>query len=262
MPAMNMPTSNTPTSSEAGGMGDMPMNAGSGLHASHNGYTLTMHGTPMAGMSMPTTFTITKAGRPVTAFDPEQTKRMHYYLIRSDLTGFQHLHPVMSPGGTWTVSPSALTPGSYRAYAQFVPRAGAKAGALVLSRAFTVPGTASTIAIPGPRNGTTVDGYTLRLAGTVRARSESPLTIILIKDGAPVTDLQPYLETYAHVTAIHAGDLAFAHLHPAGGMATRHGGPALTLQADLPEPGHYRAFIQFQTRGGQLHTAAVTINAA
>jgi hypothetical protein len=39
-------------------------------------------------------------GRPVTAFEPEQTKLMHFYLIRSDLTGFQHIHPSMSPGGT------------------------------------------------------------------------------------------------------------------------------------------------------------------
>ncbi|HZE01023.1 MAG TPA: hypothetical protein VE155_04575 [Pseudonocardiaceae bacterium] len=30
----------------------------------------------------------------------------------------------------------------------------------------------------------------------------------------PVTDLQPYLDTYAHLTAFHGGDLAFADLHP------------------------------------------------
>ena len=26
----------------------------------------------------------------------------------------------------------------------------------------------------------------------------------------------PYLDTYAHLTAFHEGDLAFAHLHPHG----------------------------------------------
>src|SRR5262245_27657698 len=33
------------------------------------------------------------SGMPVTAFQPDQTKLMHFYLIRADLTGFQHIHP-------------------------------------------------------------------------------------------------------------------------------------------------------------------------
>ena len=76
-----------------------------------------------------------------------------------------------------------------------------------------------------------------------------------------MTDLQPYLKTYAHVTAIHAGDLAFAHLHPQGTASRPHGGPKLTVNADLPAAGTYRVFVQFQT-DGVLHTAALTISAS
>ncbi|WP_239010250.1 hypothetical protein [Streptomyces sp. 769] len=42
-----------------------------------------------------------------------------------------------------------------------------------------------------------------------------PMTVNISKDGKPVTDLQPYLATYAHLTSFHEGDQAFAHLSPA-----------------------------------------------
>lgn len=83
-------------------------------------------------------------------------------------------------------------------------------------------------------------------------------TVTISKGGTPVTDLQPYLATYAHLTAFHDGDMAFAHLHPQGEATGGNGGPTLTFQAMLPKAGDRRLFIQFQT-GGTLHTAAITI---
>jgi hypothetical protein len=243
------------------GMGDMPMMSGAGLDPTTDGYTFTPKAMPMAGMAMPATFTITKNGKPVTAFTPEQTKLMHFYLIRSDLTGFQHLHPTMQPDGVWTVKPGELTAGKYRMYVQFIPRAAQSAGVLVLSRSFEVAGKAARPAVVSPPGDkVSVDGYTLTLAGMPKAGNESPLTITVEKNGRPVTDLQPYLDTYAHVTAFRKGNLAFAHLHPTGKVNGARGGPELTLHADLPQPGRYRMFVQFQT-AGQLHTAAFTISA-
>jgi hypothetical protein len=248
----------TPSSSDAG-MGGMPMSAGNGLAPTDNGYALTVTSQPMTGMAMPVTFTITKSGTPVTAFDPEQTKLMHFYLIRSDLSGFQHLHPTMNSTGTWSVTPAALSPGSYRIYTQFLPHADNAAGALVLSRPVTIAGSSEpSSTLPAPSTIAIVDGYTLTLAGTPKAGAETPLQINISKAGQPVTDLQPYLDTYAHVTAIRQGDLAFAHLHPTDTVTGDHGGPTLTINADLPEAGNYRIFVQFQT-AGTLHTAAITI---
>jgi hypothetical protein len=104
-----------------------------------------------------------------------------------------------------------------------------------------------------------VDGYTLTLRGPLRAGGESsPLTVTASKNGQPVTDLQPYLDTYAHLTAFHDGDLAFAHIHPQGSVAGDHGGPTLIFDAMLPKQGNWRLFLQFQT-GSVLHTAAVTV---
>jgi hypothetical protein len=84
--------------------------------------------------------------------------------------------------------------------------------------------------------------------------------VTISRNGAPVTDLEPYLDTYAHVTAIHQGDLAFAHLHPEGTLNGDHGGPSLSFHAAMPEPGNYRMFVQFQTHAA-LHTAAITVAA-
>ncbi|MET8626658.1 hypothetical protein ABZW30_23355 [Kitasatospora sp. NPDC004669] len=85
------------------------------------------------------------------------------------------------------------------------------------------------------------------------------LTVAFAKDGQPVTDLQPYLDTYAHISAFHEGDQAFAHLHPETTVNGDHGGPNLTFHAELAKPGNWRVYLQFQT-AGQLHTAALTLH--
>src|SRR4051794_14117707 len=38
-----------------------------------------------------------RGGRPVRDFDVEHTKRMHFIVVRRDMTGFQHLHPTENP---------------------------------------------------------------------------------------------------------------------------------------------------------------------
>ncbi|MGI8677738.1 MAG: hypothetical protein ACR2LX_03440 [Jatrophihabitans sp.] len=244
------------------GMGGMHMPSGDGLTATANGYTLDVARTTSGRKATPVTFTIDKDGKTVTQFDPEQTKLMHFYLIRSDLTGFQHLHPSMAADGTWTITPAALQPGAHRLYVQFLPHADAGDGALVLSQQIDASGAgaARSAAVPAPSNATTTDGYTVTVTGTPKAGSEVPLKLTVTRAGTPVTDLQPYLDTYAHVTAIHEDDLAFAHLHPTGAVHGNDGGPTLTVNADLPHSGTYRMFVQFQT-AGLVHTAGLTIAA-
>ena len=106
------------------------------------------------------------------------------------------------------------------------------------------------------------DGYTLKLDTTqVMAGMDNPLTVTVSKNGTPVADLQPYLDTYAHLTAIHEGDQAFAHLHPQAEINGNTGGPKLAFQAMFTRSGNWRLFLQFQT-GGQLHTAALTLHVA
>ena len=266
----NMPSA--AASASASGMAGMnmdasdPMYAGTGLSATDGGFNFDPVVT--SGLAANTSFALHfkimgASGATLTSFVPDQTKLMHFYLIRSDLTGFQHVHPTMAADGTWSADLAALKPGTYRAYVAFnAKNASGATVAEVLSKALTVPGHAATGTLPAPATSTTVDGYTLTVSGEMMAAMSHTLTITVTKNGQPVTNLQPYLETYAHLTAIHAGDLAFAHLHPVGAAAMSDtGGPTLTFQTLLPDSGDWRFFVQFQT-GGTLHTAAITLHVA
>ena len=108
-----------PSSPSMGGMPGMDadeMPAGDGLAATMSGLTFApaTRSVP-AGKPQPFAFQIRGGdGKPVMNFANDQTKLMHFYLIRSDLTGFQHLHPEMAADGTWTATPAALKPGTYR----------------------------------------------------------------------------------------------------------------------------------------------------
>ncbi|PXX06243.1 hypothetical protein C8E89_11416 [Mycolicibacterium moriokaense] len=260
-------STSTVTSTPApSGMPAMPgmteaMPAEHGLSATESGFTL-VPGTTTIPANTPNTFTfrITRPdGAAVTQFVPEQTQLLHFYLIRADLTGFAHLHPSMAADGTWTATLPAMAPGDWRAYTQFTARHPSDVTVpLVLSTPLTVPGAASMQPIPAPSSTAAVDGYTVTLSGQPAAGQDSALTFAFSRDGQPVTDLQPYLDTYAHVTAIRAADLAFAHLHPQNPVNGDHGGPTLTVDAHFPDSGDWGLFIQFQT-GGVLHTAEMTL---
>jgi len=232
-----------------------------GLGAEYNGYGMASGtATLPVGKITDYRFTITGPdGKPVTHFAVEQTQRLHFYAIRSDLTGFQHVHPTLGSNGVWTAALAALRPGTWRLYASFVPNTGpAKGQEFVLSRAVSVPGRAVASAVPAPSRSTTVDGYTVTVKGKLTANRASPLTVTITKAGRPVTNLQPYLDTYAHLTAFHEGDLAFAHLHPETKVDGDHGGPTLPFHAELSRSGNWRLFLQFQT-SGTVHTAALTV---
>lgn len=181
--------------------------------------------------------------------------------MRNDLTGFEHLHPTLGGDGTWSVEIDPPAAGSYRVFTQFIGLPSNQPIGLVLSQPLTVTGSSSpAVPLPGPASSTQVDGYTLTIAGDLNVGRASPLTVTVTKDGQPVTDLQPYLDTYAHLT-FHEGDLGFAHLHPSGVVNGDHGGPTLQFDAQLMEAGNYRLFLQFRT-AGVLHTAQVTLAVA
>lgn len=273
MPSVTAPTSPAaPPSASHGmdGMPDMPgmdhPAAGDGLSDAAGGYRLTSRDAHLPA-GRPTTYRFTvrgPGGGAVTRFAVDQTRRMHFYAIRSDLTGFQHVHPAMAADGTWSAKLAALAPGSWRLFASFTPADGTGARpALVLSRTVTVPGAAHRTPLPAPAATARVDGYTVTVRGDLMAGMAHQLTVSVARAGRPVTDLQPYLGTYAHLTAFHEGDAAFAHLHPETATATEpaggHGGPELAFHAELPAPGDWRLFLQFAT-AGTLHTAALTLH--
>ena len=102
----------------------------------------------------------------------------------------------------------------------------------------------------------------MALQGALVPRESSELTLTVTKDGAPVTDLDPYLGAYGHLVALRAGDLAYLHVHPAGepGDGSTAPGPAITFYADVPTTGDYRLYLDFQHQG-LVRTAGFTVHA-
>ena len=240
--------------------GDQP----GGLVVSEAGYTLDLTRDALpAGPGAPLEFRILGAdGAPVTAYRTSHDEDLHLVAVRRDTAGFQHVHPALSADGTWSV-PLDLDAGTWRIFADFVPDQGQAAGeTLVLGADLAVAGDFQPAALPGPSRTAEVDGYTVTLDGQLVPGEESELTLSVSRDGAPVTDLQPYLAAYGHLVALRAGDLAYLHVHPAGapGDGTTRSGPDITFYATAPSIGDYRLHLDFQ-HDGVVRTAAFTARA-
>jgi len=187
-----------------------------------------------------------KDGRPIHDFDVEHTKRMHLIVVRRDLTGFQHVHPVLHADGTWTTPLTLPQAGTYRVFADF--SVGGKP--TTLADDLQVDGDVRSKPLPAPAKAFDTDGFRIRLTdGAVRAGDESELTFDVSRQGKPVS-LQDYLGAKGHLVALREGDLAFLHVHPDAS--------SLRFEADFLSAGTYRLFLQFQV-AGQVHTAKFTL---
>ncbi len=248
---------------EAAGHGDdhggASVQAGDeGLASSRSGYTLTpTDATLTAGTPTDFSFRITGSdGAPVTAFDEAHTQRLHLIVVRRDTTGFQHLHPNMDADGTWRVPITVPAGGSYRAFADFTPTGGPAVtlGVDLAARGDFAP------TVHQPSRTAQVDGYQVQLDGDLVAGQSAPLTLTVTRDGAPVTDLQPYLGAYGHLVALREGDLAYLHVHPEGspGDGRTTAGPQIRFVAEVPSPARYRLFLDFQ-HAGTVRTAEFTV---
>jgi hypothetical protein len=206
-----------------------------------------------AGDSTPWKFRVVDCdGNAVREFEPEQGKLLHLIVVRTDFTGYQHLHPVLGRDGTFSVDVATPRAGHYRAIADFVID-GRK---YVLGTTLTAAGRTTDEPLPSPALRASTDGYDVELQrpAVLKADAEAQLTFRITRNGRPVRDLQPYLGAYGHLVALHAPELAYSHVHPNG--EDRSAG-AITFDAELHRPGAYRLFMQFQT-GGRVHTAAFT----
>jgi hypothetical protein len=118
------------------------------------------------------------------------------------------------------------------------------------------PGRAASAPLGADAERASSDGFDVELErpAVLEAGEEAQLTFRISRHGRPVTGLEPYLGAFGHLVALHAPDLAYSHVHPAG--ESRSDG-AITFDAELHEPGRYRLFVQFQI-AGRVHTVAFT----
>jgi hypothetical protein len=219
-----------------------------GLAISEKGLTLQLaRRTAPQGSPFALAFRIVDArGQTVRDFDVEHTKRMHFIVVRRDLTGFQHLHPRENADGTWSLPVTLPEAGTYRVFADF--SVGGKP--YTLADDIAVDGTLRSQPLPAPSGAVAVDGLRVALVeGAAKAGAGSELTFTVTRAGRPVA-IADYLGAKGHLVALRQGDLGFLHVHPDENR--------LKFMATFPTAGTYRLFLQFKTTDGRLHTAAFT----
>jgi hypothetical protein len=197
------------------------------------------------------------AGAAVQQYRPTHENEMHLILVRRDLSSFQHLHPVREAGGTWTTAANLSAAGTYRLIADFAP-AELPEQTLALGADVSVPGSFEPMEeLPAPITIWADDGYEVALAAGPRAAEEAGLEFTVRKDGASVTDLEPYLAAAGHLVVLRHGDLAYLPTRPDAQM-TRTNGSAARFMTTFPTPGFYRLFLTF-AHAGKVRTASFTI---
>ena len=230
-----------------------------GLAVSSRGYTLrVVDVTPGQGDEVEVAFTVASPdGGAVLNFDTTHEKQMHLIVVRRDMSNFQHLHPERDADGTWRVPVDLSDAGVYRFFADFSPTALEET--ITLGADVFVPGEYSPAELPEPSTEWSADDYEVTLAGTPTAGAEAELTFTVTRDGAELTDLEPYLGAFGHLVSLRSGDLAYLHTHPAEeASADQRGGPAIRFGTTFPTAGRYRLYLNF-AHDGEVRTAEFTV---
>ena len=221
-----------------------------GLAVSSQGYILRPRITRfIAGEYETFRFTIFASnGQPVTEFARRGDRQMTLVVVRRDMSGYQHLYPVMDHDGTWTVPLDLEEPGSYRAFAEFVP--GTAKTPVTLGVDLDAPGFFEPGPISKESTVADVDGYRVIQTGAMVAGTVSRLWIHVMRDNLPVTDLDPG----TRLVIFREGDLAYLNVRPVDGPRQD---TATDFDVEVPTAGYYRMFLEFQHHG-QLRTVQFT----
>jgi hypothetical protein len=239
----------------AGTEAEAPAPIGQGVVAAAEGYRLVPVTTELDSNGGTFRFAIEdQHDQPVHTFSPIHERDLHLIVVNRELTTFHHVHPTLGVDGTWSIDLPALDPGSYRAVADFQVANGPH---LALGTDLTVAGRYQPTELGEPTLQTTTDGYEVQLAASRSDDGQVTANLIVRRDGALVTDLEPYLGANGHLVAMRTGDLAYAHVHPIEDGDATPG--VVTFNAELTSAGRYGRFFDFK-HNGTVRTASFTFD--
>ncbi len=221
-----------------------------GLSDSFEGYLIRPAALPAArGKAVPFSFHILgPQGTPLTDYELVQERMLHLFLLRDDLSGFQHLHPTLAPDGLWSTAVDLDDGGAYRFFAEFTPKGWSALGhPVVLGVPFVIAGDTKLVPLPPPAATATAGPYTVKRLDGISHLNVGRSALLRFEVDAT---LEPYLGSLAHLSAFEVRTQALTHLHPATNE--------LTFHTQFANRGEYRLFMDFQV-AGQLHRAAFTI---
>lgn len=257
---VSVPGTDLPTQSSA----PPPTSHSDGLTDRHGGYQLEPVALPTGrGQALPVAFRILGPdGSPTADYVSVQTVPLHLYVVREDLSAYQHVHPRLM-GDTWHAAVSVPDGGVYRLYAEFTPtELAATAHPIVLGTQFVITGDTAQIRPPAETSSVTVGPFTvsrLDAAGALTAGVATVLWFQVLGTDAKPASLEPYLGAFAHVSAFDELTQAITHLHPTTPPnAAPPRDATLTFHTVFPDRGRQRLFLQFQV-AGTVHLAEFTV---
>ncbi len=189
----------------------------------------------------------------------EHEKKMHFLLVRDDMTQFQHLHPEYRDG-RWKVEAKIVEKGLYQIYVDIAPQ---NEKAVVLRAPISIGGATEFGVNPTPSSNNSAEdkGITAVLALSptpIRSNQEINLIYFLTKNWKPVSKIDPYLAAYGHVVLIkHNSPDDFFHVHPVTETAPTNG--QVGFSATFPTAGRYTLYAQFKV-AGLIKTFPITVD--
>jgi hypothetical protein len=213
-------------------------------------------------------------------FLPDHGHLMHLYAIREpQMDAVFHLHPELTSDGDFSMPLPAMPAGEYKLYGDVVhangfPETLVTTVEIPAGKPAAPIGPDDATATPPPLSagplGTSYklpDGYTMvwDKPATLTATTAYSLRFRLLgPDGAPATDMQPYMGMAGHAAFIKDDGTVFVHTHPEGsaamaaldlangtmnamaGMASGPTQPTVEFPYGFPTPGPYRIIIQMK----------------
>jgi DMSO/TMAO reductase YedYZ heme-binding membrane subunit len=201
-----------------------------------------------------------KSQQNVSLFRTIFEKQMHTIITDSTLTFFQHTHPTQNQD-KFLLTTTVPSHGIYYVYLDYEP-----IGATEQQSLFKLYTTSENSVFP--LSSQPVDRNTTKTFGNyeVTLNNADKLTAINLKSGVntlsftikdnqtkqPITNLQPYLGAFGHLSMINQTDYSFTHVHPKAVAVspTQLGGPTVEF-APMPLSntlisGNYRVFAEFK----------------
>jgi hypothetical protein len=203
----------------------------------------------------------------VTSFEQVHERLMHLLIIRSDLGQFSHEHPEIDKDGTFRIRYTFAAGGEYHFFADFAPKG---AGSHVLLAKVKVTG--KTAARFDLSSAAPADQSLSQRAGDLQVSLKLPGDEIPVRktitveaqlkseQGAPVTDLEPYLGALGHFILVHQDGVTMVHSHPDERQPNSGKDGTVSFLSRFPKAGLYRGWAQFQ-RSGKILTVPFILRA-
>jgi hypothetical protein len=215
------------------------------------------------------TLRVTDRGALLREFEPVHERLLHLFVVSSDLSHFDHVHPELGADGVFRIELAVPRSGLYRLVADFYPKGGVPQ---TVQRTVVTPGYAGVlfpdppVLVPDAREKMTAGLQVVLDAAPFVAGREVTLTFrCLDAVTSGPADLEPFLGAPGHLLVMSADLVDAIHSHPEGtGDLGLVPGPQslvptlVSFSLRFPRPGQYRIWLQVKRRG-QVITAPFTV---